>query len=340
MIFATLQVKCEVNFGGNIMNEQSEEFNPILAKLPPEIVQTLKRKASRDPNSRFPKKLHMLLSYLDANPDLQDEIGLSWINDTEFRMKKKTVAEVMGIKLNTMNVNLRDLEFVQLQHDKNGWTKWKREGFTRNTVMSSFPTTTPITEKQATFVPPRISKDPSSILRLGHLSLEEESRFRAVVSNTWSMIASSMSEISSNIFIKNAANIFKTPEQPLENAIDVLKAIIAPIDKMINENDLFRFLAMFGPRNTVMVKISSILNCNKGNQSWLFFDETQIPQNCSFYGIFDQQMPNCLIMNYSNGVTRKVYNHPLIDACGTYLIDENDRIYVSWESYFQFPITF
>nr|1PP7_U Chain U, kDa initiator binding protein [Trichomonas vaginalis] len=104
------------------------------SRLPPEIVAALKRKSSRDPNSRFPRKLHMLLTYLASNPQLEEEIGLSWISDTEFKMKKKNVALVMGIKLNTLNVNLRDLAFEQLQHDKGGWTQWKRSGFTRNSV--------------------------------------------------------------------------------------------------------------------------------------------------------------------------------------------------------------
>ena len=333
----------------------------LASRLPPEIQAALKRKSSRDPNSRFPRKLHMLLTYLATDPQLESEIGLSWISDTEFKMNKKNVAKVMGIKLNTMNVNLRDLGFEQLQHDKGGWTQWKRANFTRTSIG-----TEPITETnsnnagvnymqnglpQPMSIPPpkpRMNKqkskaympDPCANLRLGQIGPMDEDTFRKNVDEIWQKLSSDP-QIQTDIFIRNAADYFKQPEQPLDNAIEVIKAIVDPHGSkpVIDKADLFRFLAMFGPDKTAMLKIASLLLCSNNNGNWLTFEnppehQMQLIPGTPFTGSFDLNEPNCLVLRYPNAIKR-IWNHPTIDAFGTYLFDERGNKFQAWDKVFE-----
>lgn len=330
-----------------------EDSNDLASKLPPEIQTALKRKSSRDPNSRFPRKLHMLLSYLATDPKLEEEIGLSWISDTEFKMNKKNVSQVMGIKLNTMNVNLRDLGFEQLQHDKGGWTQWKRPGFTRTSV---FPDTQePVIQQGCPpnlitpvgLIPAQIPAklkpqkkqfiDTCTNLTIEKVTPNEEFQFRQIVDQIWAKL-SNLPEIDCNTFIRNAAEFFKQPEQPLENAIDVIKAIIAPNERPLNKSDLFKFLAMFGPSNTAMLKIASLLLCSNNNGNWLVFDPTTVQTMSGYQGSFSPSSPNCLIFRSPDGTVRRFWNHPMIDAYGVYLICENGAKYSSWDKVFA-PLT-
>jgi hypothetical protein len=65
---------------------------------------------------------------------MRELLGLAWVTDDEFRMHKLCVSRLMDIKLNTLNVNLRDLHFTMTDKEKNGWSRWKREGFSRTSV--------------------------------------------------------------------------------------------------------------------------------------------------------------------------------------------------------------
>ena len=338
----------------------------LAARLPPELQAALKRKSSRDPNSRFPKKLHMLLTYLATDPQLESEIGLSWISDTEFKMNKKNVAKVMFIKLNTMNVNLRDLGFEQLQHDKGGWTQWKRANFTRNSIgadpvadgnsnsgnvnymqqTGALPQPMPLTPAK-----PRATKqktkaylpDPCASLRIGQVGPMEEDLFRKTVDDIWQNLTMDPQMVTDN-FIKSAASYFRQPEQPINNAIEVIKAIIDPhgSKQYITKVDLFRFLAMFGPDKTAMLKIASLLLCSNNNGNWLTFDapehQMQIMPGAPFTGSFDSNEPNCLVLRYPT-VIKRIWNHPTVDAFNTYLSDERGNKYQAWDKVFELQPT-
>ncbi|EAX90130.1 39 kDa initiator binding protein, putative [Trichomonas vaginalis G3] len=323
------------------MSEQGRTDSPLLAKLPSDIVTALKRKASRDPSSRFPKKLHILLTFLETEPQLQDEFGLGWINDSEFRMNKKIVSEIMGIKLNTLNVNLRDLEFVQLQHDKNGWTRWCRDGFNKYTIFTELenPNYTGPVRPQNPGKIARLSDTKTiniaTMLKIGHVSAQEDLNFQEIVKSDFLEITQNEIDMPAEMFIKNAANYFKQPEQTLENAIDVITPILRPQENIVTYDDLFRFLAMFGPKNTVMIKIVSLLRSNNEDTSWLYLDPAQKPLDKDFTGTFDKYLPNCLVLKFKDGNVIRVFNHPLIDAFGTYVVDENNHQFASWEEFFQ-----
>lgn len=294
------------------------------AFLPPAIQQLLKRKSSRDINSRFTTKLHVLLTYVSQDPSREKDVGLAWLSDTEFKMNKKTLTRVMGIKLNTINVNLRDLEFKETQRDKEGWTKWTKDGFTRSGFVTQ-PEMTPTT------VPKNI--------RLGACTYEEEQQFFLDAQLVWSQMlpgANIMESIPADRAVYSAAEHFRTETQPLDNAIDVVRAIISPqTDGFVGFTDICRLLAMFGPRKSLMLKIHHLLQCSTTTGNWLQFGNMDMFQVTQFIARFSPQEPNCLVMMWPNGRRVRVWNLPLVDADGQYLVDESQVRYRSWEEYFR-----
>ncbi|OHT13652.1 39 kDa initiator binding protein [Tritrichomonas foetus] len=302
--------------------------------LPLDLQSILKRKSSRDPSSRFSSKLHLLLSFVLKNTEqnLEDIIGCAWVNEEEFKLNKKQICLVLGIKLNTLNVNLHALGFIQQKHNKDGWTLWKRPGFTRSSP--------DIADSQGAAVPKiKMSNPQITKIKIGKVSPEEVEQFNLIARKTWAELNKLNGGdinyiVKTNEFIHAAACRFKQQEQPLQNAIDVLQAIIAPnpLQDRITFPQFAKFLAMFGPENTIMLKIASLLSCSNQSGQWLFFGKSDTIM--SFYGTFNDSEPNCLELFHMNSPPVRIWNMPLTDANGDYIRDEITS-YLSWEDYFQ-----
>ena len=182
--------------------------------------------------------------------------------------------------------------------------------------------------------------DPCANLRLGQIDPILEGAFRHNVDEIWQFLSSDP-QIQTDIFIRNAADYFKQPEQPLDNAIEVIKEIIDPdgSKQFIQKADLFRLLAMFGPDKTIMLKIASLLLCSNNNGNWLTFEnlserQMQLIPGAPFTGSFDLDEPNCLVLRYPNAIKR-IWNDPTIDAFGIYLFDERGNKFFSWDKAFE-----
>lgn len=243
------------------------------SNIPPEISQILKRKSSRDPASRFTRKLHLLLEHVTQTPERESEVGLAWISETSFRMNKRILSQVMGIKINTLNVNLRDLHFTQTQTDKNGWTLWTKPGFSRTCYTPDQSEVAQAKEKTPKSKPTKQKQiSVSNLLNVGKLFQDQDILFRESVHLSWISITGiqEITPIMSNIFFERAGNYLKEEEQPLENAVEVLKAIITPNNSpTVRYEDFFKFLAMFGPKETAMQKIASLLTYSNNHGNWL-----------------------------------------------------------------------
>lgn len=303
--------------------------------LPYDIQAILKRKSSRDPSSRFSSKLHILLNYVNDHPDLDEKIGCSWVTDDEFRINKRTLVNIMGIKINTLNVNLHDLGFKQQKHNKDGWTLWKKDGFSRNS--------TDYTEvAQAAQVAPPKPKGFALSFNLGKTSQKDFENFKLNCTRIWTEITQTDDRpVPTPFFIQNAAARFRQPEQPLDNAQEVLQAIISPqrSAQVVTYEQFCKFMAMFGPEDTIMLKIASLLSCSNRSGQWLIFDPTITPG--PYCGSFEDQEPNRLVLRCTQTITittQSVWNMPLISAKDNYIIDEKNCTYRSWEEYFhQYP---
>lgn len=299
--------------------------------LPPDIQTILKRKSSRDPTSRFTTKLHLLLSYVSQNPDLEEKIGCGWVTEEEFRINKRILVNVMGIKINTLNVNLHTLGFIQQKHNKDGWTLWKRPNFTR--------TSQDITDPAASTPQPKHQKVYTPNFTLGPVPPAEFDNFIEKCKQIWMELFQTndvLKPIQTNYFIEKAATRFKQSEQPTDNARDVLKAIIAPSQPdCIDFNQFCRFMAMFGPEQTIMLKIASLLGCSNATGQWLMFEKFSPQVLNQFYGAFEELQPNCLMLNSKPPV--RIWNLPNVSAQNNnkYIFDQNRKQYSSWEEYFQ-----
>ena len=311
-------------------------MNDIVSKLSPELQTMLKRKSSRDPSSRFTSKLHALLNYVTQYPSLVNDVGLAWVDEETFKMNKHNLSKVMGIKLNTLNVNLRDLAFSQQQPNKDGWTHWKKKGFTKTVLM-------PVADANPSFVsaaPPRPPEywpqapRPMRQICLGQMQQHRVQAFYESARRLWNRIADPRTRTTASI--RCAAEALKQEGQELQNSIDVLQAIISPngVDTVTFEQ-VVKFLAMFGPERTAMLKIASLLGCSQRTGQWLRLDTQDFMPSTTSWAAFDDNEPNCLVI-HKGGSVAKVWNLPLVDAGQEryYLVDDSEQKYLSWEDYF------
>jgi hypothetical protein len=275
-------------------------------------------------------------------------IGVAWVSDEEFRMNKAVLARVMGIKLNTLNVNLRDLRFTQLQRHKEGWTRWKKSGFTRqssgvgpdveNMGMAISPKRMPIGD------PHYLGKSMNMPFALGRLSPHQNQMFLTQAQQLWTDLVgvSHTTQVPTDTLVDKAARMFRHTEQPLENAKEVIRAIITPTvyEAKLSFVHFARFLAMFGPTQTIMLKIASLLTCSNNTGKWLTFDSDPTSMHQLPYAFFDPNEPNCLEIHPVSRHAERVFNNPTVDSNGKpYLYDEQGKMYYSWEEYFnQHPI--
>ena len=303
----------------------------VMSTLPADLRLILGRKSSRDPESRFTSKLHMLLNFVTENPSREEDLGVAWVSEDEFKLNKRVLANIMGIKLNTLNVNLKDLHFQQQQHNKDGWSRWKKVGFTRSQISSNQQVISKGAKvmREATFNLP---------FRIGPANDIFFKEFQRSCIVTWKELTSLNTNRSydSQSFLQHAAAKFKLSNQDDKQAMKILRGIIAPQNvELINFEMYARFLAMFGPPETVMQKVISLLESAEREkpEPWLLFSKPKVmPQN---YGMFDENEQNCLdIRMYGNKIS--VWNIPLINANGgDYVIDEDGRMFQSWEAYFK-----
>jgi hypothetical protein len=293
--------------------------------LPDHIRDVLKRKSTRDPMTRFPTKLHLLLSYTQDLPSYQEMVGLAWINETEFRMNKNTVANVMVIKTNTLNVNLHDLKFRNIGLDEEGWTRWTRSGFTR-----SFNG----------LVPNKVFSQSGAwaLLKLERLTAEEQNLFQSECTRLWSEILKCNRDcpVPLRRAVPWLAEHLRCGEQPLDNACKVISTILCPRFNCAHFlfADFCQFMAQFGPERTVMLKIASLLGCSNATGQWLTFEKDQghLKVPVAYFGA---KCENCLTVCHGDGWVERLYQNPCVEAeSGRYLIDDDGNTYQDWEEWF------
>jgi hypothetical protein len=311
----------------------------VAQNFPSDLQEILKRRSSRDPATRFARKLHALLSYVSGDPHLEEEAGLGWIDDSVFRIFKSRLLGVLGLKLNTLNVNLRDLNFTQLQGDKTGWTRWRRDGFTRRAFAvgrrgEELPPQEVFPRRQIRLPVEEISVP---INHVAHISPAELEALRHHVFCEWEQIVGTQVDysVASVFFIAKAAARYRLQQQSSQNAFDVIQAILTPQTTLsIKIEDFARFLAKFGPRETIMLKIHSLLEAAAVPEPWLYFG--MIPTDDGIvFGAFDDDEPNALVIRKGNDILDRVWNLPMVPFGGLFIMDKDRRMYGSWEEYFQ-----
>jgi hypothetical protein len=313
--------------------------------LPGDIQQMLKRKSSRDPMSRFSKKLHTLLMYAGDDPNRQEFVGAGWTSNSAFRINKKRLIAVMEIKHNTLNVNLKDLKFHQLETEKNGWSVWERPGFTRFSSIDQLVDVK--SEKDVDLLAqPGVLDDAQlaklSMLRdmtVGFIDPGSTQLFKRFTVSIWEELVGSPLQCaaSPSELLHLAAERFRASHQKLDNALRILKAIFVCADATkLTILDFAKFMARFGPEETLMQKLDSILKSSNRNQNWLKLSRPPAGQDAPevIYGYFDENEHNCFVLHRMGQPEEKIYNLLHVPATDEYLVDIHGQRYASWQKYF------
>ena len=172
-------------------------------------------------------------------------------------------------------------------------------------------------------------------VRIGCCPREDNAIFFESARNLWnSAFASYKSGVApTQVFLSTLAELLRFETQPLTNAIDVLRSIFpSKLNGTLGFTDLCRLLAMFGPANSVMTKISQLF-AESSHEKWLAFGNISGIQGK--YGCFNVREMNCLELYDGNGAVRRVWNLPQVESGqGDFLIDEDATMYESWVDYF------
>jgi hypothetical protein len=277
---------------------------------------------------------------------MAEELGLMWCDDNVFRMMKWRLVGIMGVKLNTLNVNLHDLQFIQLHEDKIGWTRWRREGFTRREYQLSVPNAQwqqPLMEGNHELAAPPKEPKANEIPNPTITHLPTDEQFDLVqqhIIEEWQTIIESeevRGSVATSFFISKAARRYCHPSQPYQNAFDVLRAILAPQDEVVVRFwDFFKLMSQFGPASTLMLKIHSLLEmATKTDHHWMYFGLVPGADYLSSWAAFDDQESNKLVIRDGKGGQEYVWNLPHIPFGEEFVVDVDGRKYISWEQYFQ-----
>jgi hypothetical protein len=299
----------------------------MIPTIPEDLRAKLKLKSSRNPESHFSAKLHLLLSFVDQHPELV-HIGCAWVTDGVFKMHKAVLAQTMEIKLNSLNVDLKDLGFRQDALAPDGWSCWSHPQFTR--------AGNNITRETAANRPARPCFH-SITFQLGHTSPEEMNHFLSDVNRLWGEFAQTPSDSLSatSFIIGRSARVFKAPVQTLEDATDVICHLLEHrYPKTIAFDEFARFLAMFGPAGSIMAKIKSLINCSNLTGEWFYFEPpgTSLPLP---HASFDNDEPNCLVYHAGDGSEWRGWNLPLVEAGEAYTVGMNRERYADWNQCLQ-----
>lgn len=329
-----------------------EEENNFFV-LPEYIREVIKQRSTRNPGSRFARKIFTLLSYVDTKPEAINNIGLQWITDERFKMNKKILRNLLDIKENSLNVNLRKLNFIQTQSDKGGWTEWIKKDFTRR-EMSTIATENQEDQQFTHLIVDGILQQPmpqiqgmsqqeilfakANDMPLGVVTNERKANIIKKAIQIWQEVIEndSLEIVSSEFVVFKLARRWQLPGQSFENAISVVKVILSPseLSQTISFTEFYRTYAAFGPEPTIMNKVKSILDAGAGENGWIYFGFTsfEIKKVAEHYACFDENEPNCLVC--VNGIeASKAWNIPDATVSEPYIYGDNDNYYSDWTLY-------
>ena len=98
-------------------------------EIPESILNKIRKRSNRSEQTRFPYKIFSLLEWAGKDEQKSQKAGCGWITDTEFFINKSKLCEVLGVKINTLNVNLKDLGFEQCDAKQKNLTFWENPLF-------------------------------------------------------------------------------------------------------------------------------------------------------------------------------------------------------------------
>lgn len=303
-------------------------------EIPPNIIEKIRRRSNRSEQSRFPYKVWTLLDWAKMDPEKQNAVGCGWLQDNEFFINKNKLCEILDCKLNTLNVNLKTLGFIQTKSRVNDITYWRNNGFTMTSDPMGFE---------------RIRNSrckPDSLVNLNHsavyLPLLENLQlynmddhsinvFKREVVERWENLVGSKL-----IFAVTQPDFMKVFTHNCEtmanyNDVYVIQQVLAPrIPNVIDIFDFAVFLARFGPFNDSPYKIFQYQTILSEIRPDFFMFNAP-----SLTSYFSNTFNNCFRFQLPQNGEYHCYNLPLVSANAQYLVDEDGAVYQSWHMMLQ-----
>lgn len=319
------------NDNSNENNNKDGHDNNIYPELPPEIKTIVSQRANRNEKSRFPHKLFSLLQWSGHDQSRAEISGCGWISDDEFFLDKNLICHHMQIKLNTLNVNLKTLGFVQtrprkdnLSYFKNSKSIFKSQSNEEHLEKIRKEEKESIVAIQRGFEMPLLSD-----IELYGMTKSEIDEFKREVIITWESIVGEM------IFAIGLVDFMNKLSSHLQKQVycnmTVIKLVLCPRTPNVMEiYDFAVFLARFGPFQNSQLKIyqyGTILNelrpdlATRGSISPISF--------------FGPNFDNCFSFRHPNCGEYHCYNLPLKKHNTEFLIDEDGVKFKSWQKVIQ-----
>ena len=303
--------------------QQIHKVHRIFPELPSEIKSVVSHRASKNEETRFPHKLFKLLEWSGHHQNRQEIAGCGWISEDEFFLDKSFICHHFGIKLNTLNSNLKNLGFVQSRKRQNDRTFFKNTSSTFKNVSQDHDLLTirhdhdTVVALQRAFNMPLLAD-----LELYGLSHDDVFQFKKNAILAWESIIGVMKFA---IGISEFLKILQTQFLQMTDVEFVREALSPRVPTVIDIFDFAVFLARFGPFENLIAKIGQYQQFFRFLRSDLSFWGSLSP--ASFYGT-----------SFNNGFSFKLehvgeyhcYNLPLKTINQTFLVDEDNQYFSQW----------
>lgn len=292
--------------------------------VPESIINFIRKRSSRNEQTRFPYKLFLLLAWAGKDPQKCKNTGCGWVSDTEFFIDKEKLCELMDVKLNTLNVNLKTLGFEKSRSRKDNRNYFKNEGFSFCNTANGFerirnsrckPEALLNLNLSAVYLP---CLEP---LKLFMMTEQEINQFKHEVIKTWEEIVDLKL-----VFAITLNDFMKYLNSYLEDKILVGLALTPRVPDVWDILDFAIFLARFGPFNNIRYKLSQYQD---------LINNISIGFNTYSPNYFSDTFHNCFRFHLSQTGEYHCYNLPLVSINTPFLADEDGVLYPSWNKMLQ-----
>ena len=298
--------------------------------LPEALISEIRKRSNRTETSRFPYKLWKLLSWAGRDITRGERCGCGWISENEFFISKSRLCEVLNIKLNTLNVNLKTLGFEQSKSRHGDKTFWKNPAFSASST-ENFQRVRNSRCKPESLINLSIKAVYMPVLeplQLYMMSTSDANLFKKSVVDWWEILVGSklvfavaMTDFINMLSRKLCVQAHGSEVHNLIQQVFVVKTV-----GVIDIFDFALFLARFGPFNSIQDKLlqfQEIINQIQASNSVIMFQS-------SLSESFSLTFHNCFRFQIPTTGEYHCYNLPLVDKQAQFLVDEDGAMYRSW----------
>lgn len=296
-----------------------EEINEI----PNSVLEFVRKRSNRDESSRFPHKLWILLNWSGQNERRGELCGCGWTSDEVFFIEKTKLCEVLDIKINTLNVNLKTLGFKAAGNRNKNITYWRNPVFHKSSNPQDFGRI----RNSRSRSPALMNLTPNAVyfpllenIRLYGMDQQKINTFKCHVVDSWEYLVGS-----SLIFAVGFNDFTQTLYDKVSpiNFQFLPQTLITKYPNVVGIFDFAIFLARFGPFNDINIKLTqyrSVTDELSKNEIFINSSYTQM----AFH--------NCFRFQLAQDGEYHCYNMPTFCSEAQFLIDEDGTAYSSWES--------